>query len=323
MHGVRAIVSAVGDCTHQPILVAEARGEEDHQNMKDPTQIRANVVIAGVGGQGVILAGNIISDVCIAYGLDVKKAEVHGMSQRGGSVSAQIRFGPEVHGALVEKGRLDWAVGFEWAEALRWMPLLTPKGTVFVSTQEMIPPIALKDRVSGTVDYPLEFLRHPRVRAIDAPLVAKEAGNVKTAGVVLLGALSTELPFSREAWAQAITHRVPAKAVDVNLRAFDLGRRWKERVTPHLAQMPQPLVRQVELHLEESWCKGCGICVNVCPERIWMLNEKDVVETVAPERCTGCGLCEKLCPDLAIDVITHLNSSAMVHEGRNVLWQPN
>ncbi len=291
--------------------------------MKDPTQIRANVVIAGVGGQGVILAGNIISDVCMAYGLDVKKAEVHGMSQRGGSVSAQIRFGPEVHGALIEKGRLNWALGFEWAEALRWMPLLSPDGTVFVGIQEMIPPISLKDRLSGRMDYPLEFLGHPRIRTIDATLLAKEAGNVKTAGVVLLGALSTELPFSYEAWSEALSQRVPAKAVDVNLRAFDLGRRYKERVMSHSVRRPRPLERHFWLHLEESWCKGCGICVNVCPERIWMLNDKDVVETRSPERCTGCGLCEKLCPDLAIDVITDPRSHVLVHEGGNVLWQPN
>lgn len=285
--------------------------------------MQANIVIAGVGGQGVILAGNILSDVCLAYGLDVKKAEVHGMAQRGGSVSAQIRFGSEVHGALIEKGRLDFAVAFEWAEALRWMPLLSPEGTAFVSTQEVIPPIALRDRVAGRVDYPLELVHHPRIRAIDAPSLAKEAGNVKTAGVVLLGALSMELSFSYEAWIEAITRRVPGKVVDVNLRAFGYGRRGKKSVAPYSARMPEPLVRKAWLHLEESWCKGCGICVNVCPERIWVLNERDVVETVSAERCTGCGLCEKLCPDLAIDVLTDLGSQALGHEGGNVLWQSN
>ncbi len=291
--------------------------------MNDPTQIHANVVVAGVGGQGVVLAGNIIADVCMYYGLDVKKAEVHGMSQRGGAVSSQVRFGVEVHGGLIEKGQLNWIVGFEWAEALRWMPLLSPEGSVFVSTEEIIPPSALKDRVSGMVRYPLELLDHPRVRAFDAPALAKQAGNVKAAGVVLLGALSIDLPFSLDVWNQALTRWVPTKALEINLRAFELGRRWEEKAPVTKPQpVPKPITRQVWLNLEESWCKGCGICVNVCPERIWTLNQKNVVEALSPERCTGCGLCEKLCPDFAIDVLTE-STIRVNEEGGSVLWQPN
>lgn len=290
--------------------------------MKDPKQIRANVVVAGVGGQGVVLAGNIISDVCMTYDLDVRKAEVHGMSQRGGSVSSQVRFGPQVHGGMIEKGHLDWIVGFEWAEALRWMPLLASEGGVFVSTAEIIPPIALKDRVSGTVRYPLEFFEHPRVRAFDAPGLAKKAGNVKASGVVLLGALSTELPFSQEAWLQSLARWVPDKALEVNLRAFEFGRQWKEAPRSQTVRIPDPLTRNVWLHLEEAWCKGCGICVNVCPERVWALNAKNVVEVVSLERCTGCGLCEKLCPDLAIDIVTDAAPETAPERG-SVAWQPN
>ena len=289
--------------------------------MNDPTQISANLVIAGVGGQGVVLAGNIISEVCLSYGMDVKKAEVHGMSQRGGSVSAQIRFGPEVHGVLIEKGHLDWIVGFEWAEALRWMPLLSSEGGVFASTEQIIPPVALHDRVQGTVGYPLALLESPQVRAFDATAIAKQTGNVKTAGVVLLGALASELPFSAESWFQALKRWVPAKAVEVNLQAFDLGRRWQSAPKPRPVRAPEIIRRQVWLNLEESWCKGCGICVNVCPERIWQLNERNVVQTVSAERCTGCGLCEKLCPDLAIDMVVESGRSAVLEGG--VRWQPN
>ncbi|MDA8192769.1 MAG: 2-oxoacid:acceptor oxidoreductase family protein [Thermaerobacter sp.] len=289
--------------------------------MNDPAQMSANLVVAGVGGQGVVLAGNIISEVTLAYGLDVKKAEVHGMSQRGGSVSAQVRFGPEVHGVLVEKGRLDWIVAFEWAEALRWLPLLGSHGSVFASTEQVIPPVSLRDRVEGKVRYPLEFTQHPRIRAFDASGLARQAGNVKTAGVALLGALSSALPFSVEAWHQAIKEWVPAKAVEVNLRAFDLGRQWQSAPPPRPVPVSELVPRQVWLSLEESWCKGCGICVNVCPERIWRLNERNVVEVQEVERCTGCGLCEKLCPDLAIDVVVESASAAAW--GGAKLWQPN
>jgi indolepyruvate ferredoxin oxidoreductase beta subunit len=264
---------------------------------------QGNVVVAGVGGQGVVLAGNIIADICLSHGLDVKKAEVHGMSQRGGSVSAQVRFGPEVHNVVVEQGSLQYVLGFEWAEALRWMPLLAPDGMVFASSERIVPPAAQRNRVAGDVSYPLESLEHPGLRAVDAEALAKKAGNPKTAGVVLLGALSTELGFPVESWRDALVRWVPKKALEANLRAFELGRAWKQAAPPRGMRVQRTQSAQFRLQVEAAWCKGCGICVDVCPERIWHLDDLEVARPGAQERCTGCQLCEKLCPDFAIDVV--------------------
>ncbi len=274
--------------------------------MSDLSPLSGNIVVAGVGGQGVVLASNIIADVCLSQGLDVKKAEVHGMAQRGGAVSALVRFGPEVHGVLIESGQVDWIVGFEWAEAVRWMSALSPAGEAFVSSQQIVPPSALRDRINGQLQYPLEFVEHSQVRILDARALALEAGNVKTAGVVLLGAFSQQLPFSVMMWHQALERWIPTKVLEANKSAFDLGRNWKQGSAPEFVSSSRPAVvpRRFQLVLHESWCKGCGICVNVCPERIWQANDRNVVETIHVDRCTGCGLCEKLCPDFAIDVVS-------------------
>ena len=294
--------------------------------MSELSPLSGNIVVAGVGGQGVVLASNIISEVCLSQGLDVKKAEVHGMAQRGGAVSALVRFGPEVHGVLIESGQVNWIVGFEWAEAVRWMSALSPEGEAFVSSQQIVPPSALRDRVSGQVQYPTEFVDHSHVRILDTRALAREAGNVKTAGVVLLGALSRQLPFSVETWHQALERWVPAKALAANWLAFDLGRDWKKRpmLRSDSPSRPAMISRRFQLAIEESWCKGCGICVNVCPERIWQLNDRNVVETIHAECCTGCGLCEKLCPDLAIDVISELSDKDVLEalEGGRA-WKEN
>ncbi len=272
---------------------------------------QGNVVIAGVGGQGVVLAGNIIADLCLSHGLDVKKAEVHGMSQRGGSVSAQVRFGPEVHNVVIEQGSLQYVLGFEWAEALRWLPLLAPDGLVFASSERILPPAAQRDRVAGGVNYPLAAFEHPRVRAVDAESLAKEAGNVKTAGVVLLGALSTELGFPVADWRDALGRWVPKKALEANLRAFELGRGWQDTAPPKPLHSSTTQQARFRLQLEEAWCKGCSICVDVCPERIWQLDALEIARPTAPERCTGCRICEKLCPDFAIDVVREQESDLL------------
>ena len=272
--------------------------------MSKPVQVGGNLIIAGVGGQGVILASNIVADVCLASGLDVKKAEVHGMSQRGGVVTSQVRFAPEVHAVLIEPGQVDYVVAFEWAEALRWLGQLRAEGVAFTSRERIIPPAALSDRLHGQFAYPLEEIDHPQLVAIDAFALAKEAGDRRAQGTVLLGALSNRLPFPVDAWLDAITRWAPKKAVKINLKAFELGREF----LPSLQGRSSAPVRPPELRanyavvIEPAWCKGCAICLDVCPERCFALDSQDIAVAVHQERCTGCQLCVKLCPDFAIEV---------------------
>ena len=272
--------------------------------MNEPVQPEGNLIVAGVGGQGVILASNIIADVCLSNGLDVKKAEVHGMSQRGGVVTSQVRFGPEVHSVLIEPGKVDFVVAFEWAEALRWLGILHEGGMAFTSRERIIPPSAFSDRLRGRFAYPLEEENHRQLTVIDAFALAKEAGDVRAQGTVLLGVLSHRLPFPVEAWHEAIQRWAPPKARANNAQAFNLGRRWQPAATVEAAAPVRPpeLRASYRILIEPSWCKSCEICLDVCPERIFALDEQNVAVAVHMERCTGCQLCVKLCPDFAIEV---------------------
>ncbi len=272
--------------------------------MQKQFEVEGNLIIAGVGGQGVILASNIVAGVCLLSGLDVKKAEVHGMSQRGGVVTSQVRFAQVVHAVLIEPGQVDYVVAFEWAEALRWLEYLREGGMAFTSRERVIPPAAMSSRLHGRFAYPLEEVDYPQLTIIDAFALAKEAGDGRAQGTVLLGALSHRLHFPIEAWREAIARWVPAKAVQVNLKAFDLGREFQASTQ---LRSPAP-TRPPELHasyvvtIEQAWCKSCAICLDVCPERCFVLDEQDIAVAVHQERCTGCQLCVKLCPDFAIEV---------------------
>jgi len=272
--------------------------------MHKPVQAEGNLIIAGVGGQGVILASNIAAEVCLMSGLDVKKAEVHGMSQRGGVVTSQVRFAPLVHAVLIEPGQADFVVAFEWAEALRWLGYLREGGMAYTSRERIIPPAAFGDRLHGRFAYPLEEVDHPQLAVIDAFALAREAGDGRAQGTVLLGALSQRLPFPVDAWCDAIVRWVPAKAVQINLKAFDLGRQWQPPAQVHapVPARPPELRANYLVSIEPAWCKGCAICLDVCPERCFVLDEQDIAVAVHQERCTGCQLCVKLCPDFAIEV---------------------
>jgi indolepyruvate ferredoxin oxidoreductase, beta subunit len=263
-----------------------------------------NLIIAGVGGQGVILASNIVAEVCLTSGLDVKKAEVHGMSQRGGVVTSQVRFAPVVHSVLIEPGQVDYVVAFEWAEALRWLGYLREGGMAYTSRERIIPPAAFSDHLHGRFAYPLEEVDHPQLAVIDAFALATEAGDGRAQGTVLLGALSHRLPFPTEAWCDAIARWVPVKAVKVNLKAFDLGREFQPsiQVRSPVPTRPPELRANYQVTIESAWCKGCAICLDVCPERCFVLDEQDIAVAVHQERCTGCQLCVKLCPDFAIEI---------------------
>lgn len=308
--------------------------------MHEPLQGEGNLIIAGVGGQGVILASNIVAEVCLMSGLDVKKAEVHGMSQRGGVVTSQVRFAPAVHAVLIEPGKVDYIVAFEWAEALRWLGYLRQEGMAYTSRERIIPPAAFSDRLHGQFAYPLEEMDHPQLVTIDAFALAKEAGDGRAQGVVLLGALSHRLPFPLDAWHKAIARWVPARALKVNLKAFDLGvgTRFIASTNPSastnpyttasanpnanpntgqarvaVATRPPELRASYQVAIDPAWCKGCEICLDVCPERCFVLDEQDIAAAAYQECCTGCQLCVKLCPDFAIEVSPVFTNEGAYH----------
>ncbi|MHB8262459.1 MAG: 2-oxoacid:acceptor oxidoreductase family protein [Acidimicrobiales bacterium] len=326
-----------------PLKTIDQPGKSVQQS-KDPTEaddfsmFQGNLVLAGVGGQGIIMASNIISLACLESGLDAKKSEVHGMSQRGGTVVSHIRFGPEVHSVMLEPRQADWILGFEWEEGLRFLEYLKPGGVAFISTERRIPPGALADRLGGRIDYALEAAVPQGVVPVDAYAVAGEAAAARPAiaQTVLLGALSVDMGLSQETWREAIAAMVPPKTVEANLIAFENGRvwyeRWKKTTGPQHAQArifdqnKQPegtslggtsfarssngTKTSVEdwrggtpvVEVMRGWCKGCNICVVVCPERVLILDRFDIAVASNPDRCTGCGLCARLCPDMALEV---------------------
>jgi len=181
------------------------------------------VMLAGVGGQGTILAADVLAKVAAAAGLDVKLSEVHGMAQRGGSVDTVVRFGESVASPITDPGGADHLVAFEMIEAARRIPFLKPDGRLLVNTR-LIEPLPV---LIGAADMPEDLearLAEQGAIFIDAEELACEAGSEKAANIVLMGALSTGLQFPEEAWHGVIATRVPPKTVETNLRAFELGR---------------------------------------------------------------------------------------------------
>jgi len=276
-----------------------------------------NVLIVGVGGQGVILVSKVLARLAQQRGYQVKQSEVHGMAKRGGSVFSHVRYGREVWSPTIARGEVDLLIALEWAEALRWLPWLKPgSGMLVCDTKRIVPPFSCLNRQPGA---PLRYARETpaEVRAhvaegyaIDATWVAEELGNERTANVMLLGAVSIALEFPYEEWEAGLVEFVPAKTAVVNLEAFRLGREWIERArrgedgVPATAEppaAPSP-VSQVRLEITAQWCKSCDICVKLCPERCLRLNDERVAELTDASKCTGCRLCEWLCPDFAIRV---------------------
>ena len=189
--------------------------------------ITANFLLAGVGGQGTLLASDIVAEVGLHIGADVKKSEVHGMSQRGGAVTSHVRWGAQVASPLCEKGTVDYFVAQEMLEALRWIEFVRPGGTLLLSNQKIVP----TSTVYGTGRYPpdertIAVVKQVagRVLMIDAQQVAEDLGNPRVANSVLLGALSTQLDVPVADWLAVIETRVPPKHVEVNRRAFFAGR---------------------------------------------------------------------------------------------------
>jgi indolepyruvate ferredoxin oxidoreductase beta subunit len=187
-----------------------------------------NFLLAGVGGQGTILASNVLAEVALAAGLDVKKSEVHGMAQRGGSVNTHIRWNAErVHSPLIGLGEADILLVFEQAEALRYAEYLKPGGVAIVN-EHIIKPITV---TSGGAHYPTnaELLAlfegvTQHLFAVPGTAIARQLGNARAANVVLLGALSTFLDVPQETWLGVIEARVPPRYVELNRQAFLKGR---------------------------------------------------------------------------------------------------
>jgi indolepyruvate ferredoxin oxidoreductase beta subunit len=184
-----------------------------------------NILLVGVGGQGILLASEILSEAAMLAGFDVKKSEIHGMSQRGGSVVSHVRYGTEVFSPIVPEGEGDILFGFELMETCRALPLLKPGGSVVANDLQISPPSVLM----GQEAYPAGLVERIKAGCADLLLVdgqklATDAGNVRAANTVLLGAVSKRLSIPEEFWLKALEKMVPPKAREVNRRAFQMGR---------------------------------------------------------------------------------------------------
>lgn len=294
----------------------------------NPAREPTNVLIVGVGGQGVIMVSKVLALLAQTQGFEVKQSEVHGMAKRGGAVFSHVRFGRRVWSPTIPKGEVDILVALEWAEGMRWLPYLKPAtGILICDTKRIVPPFACLNRHPGaplrySSETPAEVIAHvAEGYAIDASHMAEELGNERAANVILLGALSTALDFSVADWETAVANFVPKKTVTVNLEAFRRGRIWIDearndtslRETPTARTAPAGEAGRVRLEINRAWCKSCDICVKFCPEHCLRLDAEQIAELTDPDRCTGCRLCEWLCPDFAIRV--HLDDATTVAEG--------
>lgn len=182
-----------------------------------------NIMIVGVGGQGTLLASRILGNAVISEGYDVKVSEVHGMSQRGGSVVTYVKYGDKVFSPIIDRGEADMILAFEKLEAARALPYLKEGGTVILNDREIAPmPV-----ITGAAEYPdglvADIASKAKVIAIDALSLSLEAGSAKAVNVVLIGVLARSSDISKEVWIQTIKDTVPAKFLELNLKAFELG----------------------------------------------------------------------------------------------------
>jgi indolepyruvate ferredoxin oxidoreductase beta subunit len=188
-----------------------------------------NIILTGVGGQGILMASEIMSTAAVQAGHDVKKSEIHGMSQRGGSVNSHVRFGEEIYSPIVMKGYCDLLLAFEKLEALRMADFVKEEGSIIVNDQRINPSTV----ISGAASYPenIEEILNAHFKSvtfIDALEIAQQSGNLRTANAALLGAASKLLDIPVEIWEKAIFSNVPERAIEANLKAFRMGLQMME-----------------------------------------------------------------------------------------------
>lgn len=182
-----------------------------------------SIMIVGVGGQGTLLASRILGNTVISKGYDVKVSEVHGMSQRGGSVITYVRYGEKVYSPIIDKGGADMILAFEPLEAERALPYLKKGGKIIVNSQQIDPmPV-----ITGACEYPANLCDRIASQAdttiVDAAKLAKEAGNIKAVNVVLIGVTAKNSGIEKDVWLETIRNTVPPKVLEVNLKAFEAG----------------------------------------------------------------------------------------------------
>lgn len=194
---------------------------------------KLDILVTGVGGQGVVLASDIIGETALAAGYDVKKTDTLGMAQRGGSVVSNVRIGPRVWSPMIKEGEAELLLGFEKLEAARWSHYLCPKGIAIINDYEQ-PPLSVS---LGQEKYPsgAEITaalkrRTDRIYFIDGNRRAHELGNVRTVNILMLGCLSVFAPLEADVWRESISRRMPEKLREINLTAFEKGRKEIENV---------------------------------------------------------------------------------------------
>ena len=184
-----------------------------------------NIMIVGVGGQGSLLASKLLGHLLLSQGYDVKVSEVHGMSQRGGSVVTYVRYGDKVNSPIIDAGEADYIVSFELLEAARWLPYLKPDGQIVTNIQQIDPmPV-----ITGAAQYPENLVEKmkatgAKVDALDCLSLANEAGSSKAVNLVLMGRLSHYFDLPESVWQEALEACVPAKFLELNKKAFELGK---------------------------------------------------------------------------------------------------
>ncbi len=184
-----------------------------------------NILLSGVGGQGIIFASDIMAEVFLESGFDVKKSEVHGMAQRGGSVTSHVRFGRKVYSPIIKQGEVDILFSFEELEGLRWLNYVKPDGVIVLNNHKINPPAVNLGQMEYPRDIPGIFRKQfDKFYLIDGTKLALEAGNIRAANVVLLGAISNLFEIEEALWMEAILRHLPPRLHEVNREAFASGR---------------------------------------------------------------------------------------------------